>query len=133
VRGAGRFGDLREWWFRYLFRNDSIVGLARRLHPDVFYCAARCYYNDVPRDVPRHSFMRLSSAKSARAIFAVRLIGARRKNQMRSRYQPPKASGATSNPEFPSLRFFILYFLTLRIGRQGCPRAITMRPIPEHL
>ena len=60
-------------------------------------------------------------------------IGARRKNQMRSRYQPPKASGATSNPEFPSLRFFILYFLTLRIGRQGCPRAITMRPIPEHL
>jgi len=50
-----------------------------------------------------------------------------------SRYQPPKASGATSNPEFPSLRFFILYFLTLRIGRQGCPRAITMRPIPEHL
>jgi hypothetical protein len=60
-------------------------------------------------------------------------IGVRRKNQMRSRYQPPKASGATSNPEFPSLRFFILYFLTLRIGRQGCPRAITMRPIPEHL
>jgi len=60
-------------------------------------------------------------------------IGARRKNQMRSRYQPPKASGATSNPEFPSLRFFILYFLTPGIGRRGCPRAITMRPIPEHL
>src|ERR671918_1986180 len=39
---------------------------------------------------------------------------------------PPKASGATSNPEFPSLRFFIL-FLTSGRGRSTCLPAITMR------
>jgi len=62
--------DLRDWWFRYLFRDDESVGLARRLNPDGFYCAARWEYNDVPRDVLRHSFMRLSSGKTQRPIFA---------------------------------------------------------------
>lgn len=70
VGEKGRLLDLHDWWFRYLFRDDQNVGLARRLDPNVFYCAARWDYNDVPRDVLRHSFMRLSSSKALRAIFA---------------------------------------------------------------
>jgi hypothetical protein len=31
--------DLHQWWFRYLFTDNTGVGLARRLNPDAFYCA----------------------------------------------------------------------------------------------
>src|SRR5215213_4695689 len=47
---------------------------------------------------------------------------------------PPNASGATSNPEFPSLRFFILSFLIVLISRRQPPhhRQARRQRIPPH-
>jgi hypothetical protein len=45
-------------------RGDSIQ------NPDAFYCAAPWDYQDVPRNVLRHCFMKLSSTSAAQSIFA---------------------------------------------------------------
>ncbi len=69
--------DLGQWWFAYLFGISTFdqvirkeIGLARALNPNAFYCAARWDYNEVDRETLRHSFVRIVSAKSPRAIFA---------------------------------------------------------------
>ena len=65
-------GDLKDYaLFGFLFLPEQppgTTGLARRLNPDAYYLAMRWNYTQFPREVLRHSKVRLTA--NGRSIFA---------------------------------------------------------------
>ncbi len=65
--------DLAFWWFAHLFLAqppEGTTGLARRLNPRAYYLAMRWDYARFPKELLRHTVVRLTNLASGASILA---------------------------------------------------------------